>query len=47
MRYDFHDLWFYCGQSDGSVMSKHYDRPSLERLGKIAALAQAMVGADG
>jgi len=26
-------------------MSAHYDKPSVERLGKIAGLAQRMVGA--
>ena len=43
---DYWDLQFYVGQSVGTVMSAHYDRPPLERLGKIAGLAQEMVGAE-
>ena len=44
---DYCDLQTYVRQSVGTVMSAHYDRPSLERLGKIAGLAQGMVGAEG
>ena len=44
---DYCDLQVYCGQSVGTAIAKHYDKPSLERLGKIAALAQEMVGAEG
>ena len=43
---DYADLQVYCGQSVGTVMSKHYDKPSIEKLGKIAALARGMVGED-
>ena len=43
---DYYDLQNYVGTNAGTVLSAHYDKPSLERLGKIAALAQ-MVGAEG
>ncbi len=39
-------LRFYVGQKPTSVLTAHYDVPSIERLGKIAGLAQGMVG-DG
>lgn len=29
-----------------TVMSAHYDKPSVEKLGKTAALAQGMVGTE-
>ncbi len=44
---DYHDLQAYCGHEPDNTMAKHYDVPSLERLGKIATLAQGMVGAGG
>ena len=47
MGYDYCDLQVYVGQSVGTVMSAHYDRPSAERLGKIAGLAEGMVGEKG
>jgi len=40
---DYHDLQAYCGHEPDNTMAKHYDKPSLERLEKIAALAQEMV----
>ena len=40
---DYCDLQVYVGQSVGTVMSAHYDKPGIERLGKIAGLAQEMV----
>ena len=47
MKCDYHDLQAYCGHKPDNTMAKHYDKPSLERLGKIAGLAQGMVGAEG
>ena len=35
------------GQTPDSVLTAHYDVPSMESLGNIAALAQEMVGAEG
>jgi integrase len=43
---DYADLQTYLGHSVGTTMSVHYDRPSLERLARIAALAQALVVAE-
>jgi hypothetical protein len=40
-------LRFYVGQTPTSVLTARYDVPSIERLGKIAALAQEMVGSGG
>jgi integrase len=37
------DLETYVGQSDGTVMSKHYDHASAERLRQIADLAQRLL----
>ena len=45
MRSDCPDLQVYCGQSVGTVMSKHYAKPSIERLGKIAGALCQNVGA--
>ncbi len=39
-------LRFYVGQKPTSVLTTHYDVPSVERLGKIAGLAREMVGAE-
>ena len=47
-------LWLESGKKARDVFNgSHnalvplYDKPSIERLGKIAAVAQAMVGAEG
>ena len=40
-------LRFYVGQKPTSVLTAHYDVPSLERLGKIAGLAQGCSGRNG
>jgi hypothetical protein len=41
---DYFDLQIYVGLNPGPVLFAHYDKPPLERLGKIAALAQTMLG---
>ena len=43
MKADHDDLQTYVGQSDGNVMSTHYDHASIERLRKFADLAQGLV----
>jgi len=40
---DYADLQTYIGHSVRTTMSAHYDRASLERLGRIATLAQVLV----
>ncbi len=37
---DSDTLRFYVGQKPTSVLTAHYDVPSIERLGKIAGLAE-------
>ena len=44
---DYCDLQGYVGQSFGTVISASYDKPSVEKFGKIAGLARGMVGAEG
>jgi len=42
-RVDYPDLQTYVGQTVGTVLTVHYDHVSLERLRKIADLAQGLV----
>ena len=39
---DFFDLQRYLGQMPSSVLSQHYDMVDLDRLGKIADVAQGL-----
>ena len=46
MECDPADLQIFCGQNPGIVMSTRYDKPLIESLGRIAGLAEGMVGAE-
>lgn len=39
-RVDYHDLQTYIGHAPQSVLSRHYNRASMERFSEIAGMAQ-------
>jgi len=46
LRADYPDIQTYVGQTVGTVLTVHYDHASLERLRRIADLAQTLACAD-